>query len=194
MCNDYEQHPRYAEYKAVMQELALQVASHQTEMDLPTRDDIRIGDPGPAMRAVANSTVELVSMTFGFPPREKCGPVFNFRWEGRPFADNRRCMILPPRSSSSRARHPPSTASHRRGPRSWHRRAMARRSGNHAPAFTMLTTEPGPDVAAAHNRQIVVLRREGRRHWLDLSKPEAELLRPLPEGSLDVQLVSGGSD
>lgn len=29
--------------------------------------------------------------------------------------------------------------------------------GNHPPAFTMLTTEPGPDVKPYHDRQIVVL-------------------------------------
>jgi putative SOS response-associated peptidase YedK len=32
--------------------------------------------------------------------------------------------------------------------------------GNQPPAFTMLTTEPGPDVAPIHNRQVVVLRPE----------------------------------
>lgn len=31
------------------------------------------------------------------------------------------------------------------------------RHGNHPPAFTMLTTAPGPDVAPYHNRQVVVL-------------------------------------
>jgi putative SOS response-associated peptidase YedK len=58
----------------------------------------------------------------------------------------------------------------------------------------MLTTEPGPDVEAYHNRQIVVLHPEEWQAWLQLSKPEQELLRPLPQGSLQVQTVREGSD
>src|ERR1700733_12468687 len=56
-------------------------------------------------------------------------------------------------------------------------------------AFTLLTTEPGPDVAPIHNRQVVVLDRADWRSWLDLSRPEADLLRPLPPGSLVVEQV-----
>ncbi len=56
-------------------------------------------------------------------------------------------------------------------------------------AFTLLTTEPGPDVAPIHNRQMVILNRSDWSAWLDLSRPEAELLKPLPEGSLAVVQV-----
>jgi putative SOS response-associated peptidase YedK len=56
--------------------------------------------------------------------------------------------------------------------------------------FTMLTMEPGPDVAPYHNRQIAVLRPGDWAAWLFLTKPEAELLRPMPAGSLDVQTLA----
>ena len=56
-------------------------------------------------------------------------------------------------------------------------------------AFTILTTEPGPDVAPIHNRQVVVLDRADWLAWLDLTRPEGELLRPLPAGSLSVERV-----
>jgi putative SOS response-associated peptidase YedK len=56
-------------------------------------------------------------------------------------------------------------------------------------AFTILTTEPGPDVAPIHNRQVVGLDRKDWLAWLDLSRPEAELLRPLPAGSLTFEQV-----
>jgi hypothetical protein len=56
-------------------------------------------------------------------------------------------------------------------------------------AFTTLRTEPGPDVAPIHNRQIVVLERSDWRAWLELEGSEAELLRPLPAGSLTVEQV-----
>ncbi len=56
-------------------------------------------------------------------------------------------------------------------------------------AFTLLTTEPGPDVAPIHDRQMVVLDRADWLAWLDLTRPESELLRPLPAGNLAVEQV-----
>jgi putative SOS response-associated peptidase YedK len=56
-------------------------------------------------------------------------------------------------------------------------------------AFTLLTTEPSPDVAPIHDRQMVVLERVDWLAWLDLTRPEAELLRPLPVGSLAAEQV-----
>lgn len=56
-------------------------------------------------------------------------------------------------------------------------------------AFKLLTTQPGPNVAPIHDRQMVVLDRADWRAWLELSRPEAELLRPLPEGTLHVEQV-----
>lgn len=197
MCNDYEQHIRYAEYKSMMQDLALRVPDHQSELDLPEKDDIRIGDLGPVMRSCEEDAVELVSMTFGFPPQGKGGPVFNLRSEGRRFSGSRRCLI-------------PASAffefTGRKYPKAKHRFTLNGASflaiaglwregkGNQPPAFTMLTTEPGPDVAPIHDRQIVVLHPEDWKPWLDLSKPEEELLCPLPKGGLNVELVREGSD
>jgi putative SOS response-associated peptidase YedK len=56
-------------------------------------------------------------------------------------------------------------------------------------AFTLLTTDPSPDVAPIHDRQMVVLDRADWLAWLDLTLPESELLRPLPAGSLAVEQV-----
>lgn len=58
-----------------------------------------------------------------------------------------------------------------------------------AGSFTLLTTTPGPDVALIHNRQMVVLQREQWKDWLDLAKPEFDLLVPLSAGSLEVEQV-----
>jgi putative SOS response-associated peptidase YedK len=65
---------------------------------------------------------------------------------------------------------------------------------NQPPSFTMLTTAPGPDVAPIHDRQIVVLAPERWAEWVYLSKPENEVLSPLPAGSLHVEQVRAGSD
>jgi putative SOS response-associated peptidase YedK len=56
-------------------------------------------------------------------------------------------------------------------------------------AFTLLTTEPGPDVAPIHNRQMVVVERTDWSALLDLTRPDAELLQPLPAGSLTVEQI-----
>ena len=92
MCNDYEQHVRWAEYRKMMQALDLTIPSRQSELDLPQADDIRINDVGPVMRAAGNG-IALVPMTFGFPPSgPRDGPVFNFRSEGRHFHMGNRCL------------------------------------------------------------------------------------------------------
>jgi putative SOS response-associated peptidase YedK len=58
-----------------------------------------------------------------------------------------------------------------------------------AAAFTMLTSEPGPDVAPIHNRQIVVLDRKNWAAWLNPESAEASLLKPSPAQSLRVEKV-----
>ena len=56
-------------------------------------------------------------------------------------------------------------------------------------AFTMLTCEPGPDVMPIHNRQVVVLERWQWLSWLDPEHSGADLLRPSPAGTLEVEQV-----
>ena len=197
MCNDYEQHIRWAEYCRVMLALELGVPTEEGEADLPQADHIRIGDSGPVMRAAGNA-IELMPMRFGFPPpRPRASPVFNFRSEGRRFHESKRCLI-------------PASAffefTGKKYPKAMNRFSLADapflaiaglwREGQEGepPAFTMLTTEPGPDVAPYHDRQVVVLRPENWAAWIYLTEPEAELLQPLPAGSLKAATVRPGSD
>ena len=56
-------------------------------------------------------------------------------------------------------------------------------------AFTLLTTEPSPDVAPIHDRQMVVLERTDWSAWLEETGNEASLLRAMPAGSLKVEQV-----
>jgi putative SOS response-associated peptidase YedK len=93
MCNDYEQHVRWADYRKMMQALDLAIPSDQSELDLPQAGDIRINDTGPVMRAAGNQ-IELVPMTFALPPARQGGaPVLSFRSEGRHFANSNRHLI-----------------------------------------------------------------------------------------------------
>ena len=196
MCNDYEQHIRYAEYRKMMESLDLGIPEHQGDADFPLADDIRIGDIAPVMRASGNA-IELAQMKFGFPPKGRGGPVFNFRSEGRDFSDSKRCLI-------------PASAffefTGKKYPKAKHRFALADQpmmaiaglwregTDNQPPSFTMLTTAPGPDVAPIHDRQVVVLAPAQWARWIYLSEPEHELLTPLPAGSLHVEQVRAGSD
>jgi putative SOS response-associated peptidase YedK len=165
MCNDYEQHVRWAEYCKMMQVLELAIPSRQSDADLPQADDIRINDTGPMMIAAGNE-IELAPMTFAFPPaRPRGAPVFNFRSEGRHFGKSTRCIV--PASAFfefTGKRYP--KAKHRFALRASPITAIAAISrpghGNQPPSFAMLTTAPGPDVAPYHNRQVVVLRPEDR--------------------------------
>lgn len=199
MCNAYEQHVKWVEYVRMMQELELGIPTQQTELDLPQADDIRINQMGPVMRATANDNlVELVPMNFGLPSDQpKRGPIFNFRSDGRKFADSRRCLI--PASGFFEF-------TGTKYPKTKHRFTLngvpfmviagiwREAKGNHPLAFAMLTTEPSEDVAPYHDRQVVVLRPQDWSAWLWLTRPEAELLRPLPAGSLEVETVRKGSD
>jgi putative SOS response-associated peptidase YedK len=56
-------------------------------------------------------------------------------------------------------------------------------------AFTLLTTDPNPDVAPIHDRQMVVLERSDWSAWLEQTGNETDLLRALPAGSLKVEQV-----
>jgi len=191
MCNDYEQHVRYAEYAAAIRKLELSAPSAETEADLPQSDDIRIGDTGSVVRAAGNG-VELVPMRFGFPPpRPKAGPVFNFKSDGRHFADSRRCVIvLSGFFEFTGSKYP--KAKHRFTLKDSSLMGIAglwREEPDGALSFTMLTTSPGPDITPYHDRQVCVLRPEDWAAWLFLTKSEEELLRALPAGSLEVRTV-----
>ena len=196
MCNDYEQHVAWKAYCEMMQLLEWGIPPRQSEADLPQADDIRITDIAPVMRA-AGSDVELAPMSFGFPAATpRGGPVFNFRSEGRSFAKSNRCLIPASAFFEFTGAKSPKTK-HRFTLNDAPFMAIAglwrEQKGNQPPAFTMLTTAPGADVQPFHNRQVAVLRPQDWKAWIYLEKPEAELLRPLPAGSLNVETVRFGT-
>ena len=195
MCNDYEQHVSQAAYRKAIAALELAGSEGDAAALLPA-DDIRIGDSGPVLRARGNG-VELVSMRFGFPPpRPKAGPIFNFKSDGRSFADSRRCVIVLSGFFEFTGSKYPKTK-HRfalKGSPIMGIAGLWSEDKDGALSFTMLTTEPGPDIAPIHDRQVCVLKPEDWAAWLFLTKPEAELLGPLPAGTLAVEVVREGKD
>jgi putative SOS response-associated peptidase YedK len=145
---------------------------------------------GSTTAVLMRDAIELVPMSFSFPPGQPGGaPVFNIRSEGRRFANSTRCIVPASAFFEFTGKTYPK-AKHRFALGGAPVTAIAALSrpgeGNQPPSFAMLTTAPGPDVAPYHNRQVVVLRPEDWAAWIHLTKTEADLLRPLPEGSLDV--------
>jgi len=117
--------------------------------------------------------------------------VFNFKSDGRHFDKSKRCLIILSGffeftgSKSPKAKHRFSL----RGSPIMAIAGLWSEDDAGALSFTMLTTEPGPDIAPYHDRQVCVILPEDWAHWLFLTKPEEALLKPLPAGTLDVVTV-----
>ncbi len=152
--------------------------------NIEPRDDIRITDRSPVIRADGEGAA-LEVMKWSWPgPTGK--PVFNFRSEGRRFAQGR-CLILADGfyeftgAKSPKAKWLFTVAD---SP------LFAIAGLIRDDAWTMLTCEPGADIAPYHDRQVVILRPSQWAGWLSHAENEAELLRPLAAGSLAVERVA----
>src|SRR4029077_644905 len=158
--------------------------------NLEPRDEIWLTDPAPVIRRREDG-VELVQLRWGFPPaRPKGAPVINFRSEGRRFPVGR-CLVPASHFFEFTGTKSPKTKwKFTRTGEDWFCFAgLWRPMAPGGEAFTLLTTEPGPDVAPIHDRQMVILERSNWLSLLALTRPEPELLRPLPAGSLAVEQV-----
>lgn len=154
-------------------------------------EEVRPTDLSRAVRAAEAGTAELVDMRFGFPPpAPKRPPVINFRSEGRRFSNG---------ATSGRALVPVSGFYEFTGDRypktRWILRAadqpflalaaIWRAGAGGAPdAFSLLTAEPGPDVAPYHDRGVLPLAPEDWADWLFDRRPAGDLLKPPPAGTL----------
>jgi len=157
------------------------------------REDIRITDRAPILRAASGQSgaVELVQRRWSWPaPGGK--PVYNFRSEGRDFTRGR-CVILADGFYEFTApADPKAKRKHKwlftlKGEPWFGIAGLWRRDDAVGEAFTMLTREPGPDVAPYHSRAIVVLPPADWARWLDPAVPAHDLLKPLPAGSLRIE-------
>lgn len=196
MCNSYEQQASYAAYRKAVEASELATPASETKADLTLADDLKIGDIGPVL-VVSGNGVELKPMTFGWPPpRPKAGPVFNFKSDGRDFAASQRCVIILSGFFEFVGTKYPK-AKYRFALRDCEVMGIAglwSEAEDDKLSFTMLTTAPGPDIEPYHDRQVCVLRPEEWAAWLFLTRPQEELLRPMPAGTLVVTLVRKGSD
>jgi putative SOS response-associated peptidase YedK len=167
--------------------------------NLAPLDSIRITDPTTIIRASRDDpgSAELVQRRWSWPaPGGK--PVFNYRSEGREFP-NGRCLIVadgfyeytdPPAGEGAPKKRKKDRWLFTMRGQPWFGIAGLWRNSDVGEACTMLTTEPGPDVAPYHNRQIVVLGPDRWADWLDPAVPAADLLKPSPAGTFDVELAN----
>jgi putative SOS response-associated peptidase YedK len=191
VCNDYGNHVSYDRYVEAFSHLKLPLFVQGNGPDLTPRDDIHIRDTAPVILR-EGERARLTELTWAPRDRNK-KPVFNFRAEGRRFGKTKRCLIPASHfyeftvAAHARQKHKDKWQFALAGSDWFCIAGIVRKDAiDGADCFTMLTTSPGPDVSPYHDRQVVVLRPPDWRAWLDLSRPEGDLLQPLAVGSLSV--------
>ena len=195
MCNEQRRRIALGQVREDWSQTRIPLVFPEGLPNLEPLDSIRITDRNAIIRASAQqpAAAELVVRRWSWPgPGGK--PVYNFRSEGRAF-DRGRCLIVA--DGFYEFTTPADPAKKRKDKwlftkagEDWFCIAgLWRAHPEVGEAYTMLTTEPGPDVAPYHNRQVVVLGRAEWSRWLDPAVAAAEVLTPLPAGSLDVEQV-----
>jgi putative SOS response-associated peptidase YedK len=197
MCNDYRVKVDVEAIRQDFADLRINIRFPEGIPNMEPCDDVRITDMAPIVRAAGTpGEADLVTRRWSWPaPNKK--PVYNFRSEGREFSNSAtggRCLIIADGFYEFTApEDPKAKRKHKwlftKKDEPWFCIAGIWRTSDLGEAFTMLTAEPGPDVAPFHNRQIVVLDRKDWTSWLDPMVPAKEVLKPLPAGSLDVTQI-----
>lgn len=185
MCNNYRLHVPANQLAAPFRDAGRPLAFPGGLPNLAPAD-YRIGDNAPVVSLVDGAPQMVMTPWAWKGPTGK--PVFNFRSDGRSFSNSTRCLIpadgfyefTEPKVQGKKTRWLFTMAD-----QPWFWIAGVVRDG----ASAMLTTEPGPDVAPYHDRQIVVLPPGVGVHWLDLTAPEALILTPSAPGQLNVTRV-----
>jgi len=194
MCNLYTQSKSVDEVARLFRDLQMPLVFPEGAPNLTPRD-IAITDPGVVVRAVSDApdAYELVVRRWSWPaPNGK--PVYNFRSDGREFSSGR-CLIIADGFYEFTAPTDPKQKRKDRWLFTFSDGSMLgiagllRTTTDVGEAFTMLTTEPGPDIAPYHNRQIAVLPASDWKAWLNPAVPARDLLKTLPPGTLEVQLT-----
>jgi putative SOS response-associated peptidase YedK len=194
VCNDYRLEVEIASIMEDFNDLEINIETPEGTPNVAAREDIKISDTAPIVRSVEGKlrAGELVNRRWSWPaPNGQ--PVYNFRSEGREFTSGR-CLILadglyeftdPLPGEKRKTKWLFTLKDH-----DWFCIAGIWRSHPEAgEAWTMLTTEPGEDIAPYHKRQVIPLTRDQWANWLDPDIPAADVLRVLPKGSLPATRV-----
>ncbi len=213
MCNEQRRRVALGQIREDWSQTRIPLRFPEGLPNLAPLDSIRITDPNAIIRASSGEEVEappaaelreqaspaaplvaeLVVRRWSWPgPGGK--PVYNYRSDGREFSRGR-CLIVADGFYEFTA---PANPQKKRKDKwlftlagePWFCIAgLWRADPAVGEAYTMLTTEPGPDLAPNHNPQGVVLGPQDWARWLDPGVRPAEVLRPLPADSLAVEQV-----
>ncbi|BBD96957.1 SOS response-associated peptidase [Sphingobium amiense] len=189
MCNDYRLEVEIASIMEDFEGLEINIDVPEGTPNVAARADINITDTAPIVRGIEGRRGggELINRRWSWPGQGG-KPVYNFRAEGREFTSNRVLILTdgfyeftdPQPGEKRKTKWLFTLKDH-----DWFCIAgIWRAHPEIGEAFTMLTLEPGEDIAPFHRRQIVPLPRELWTDWLDASVPAGEVLRTLPKGSL----------
>lgn len=186
MCNNYALHVTVTDLHDAFQDSIDQWTDELALPNLAPSDDIRPTDLAPVVVQTADGGATLTRLKWGLIPQQpKRPPVINFRSEGRAF-ERGRCLI--PASSFfefTGSKTPKTRWRFTRTDGDWFCIAGFQSGAGEDQRFTMLTVDPGPDIAPIHDRQIVVLGRDGWAKWMG-GAPAADLLVPSPAGTWTV--------
>lgn len=194
MCNDYRLEVDIASIVEDFADLKIRIKMPEGTPNVAARADIRISDAAPIVRGVQGErgSGELVNRPWSWRgPGGK--PVYNFRSEGREFTSHRCLIVADGFYEFTKPENPKQKRKTKwlftLNDHDWFCIAGVWRAAPDGEAFTMLTMEPGEDVAPYHSRQIVPLPRDRWIDWLDPAVPAKDILRSLPKGSLSVTQV-----
>lgn len=189
MCNLYRLHKSADEIHRVFSELGQQLAFPEGIPNFEPRD-VHITDRAPIVRA-SDSGTSLVERRWSWP--QAAGkPLYNLKSEGRNFP-NCRCLVIadgfyeytapadPKQKRKDRWLFTPSVGG------LLGVAGITRQHPEVGEGFTLLTAEPGPDVAPYHRRQIVLLDPADWAGWLSGNGPSSDYLRPSKAGFLSVE-------
>ena len=195
MCNEQRRRVALGQVREDWSQTRIPLRFPEGLPNLAPLDSIRITDPNAIIRAAADEpgAAELVVRRWSWPgPNGR--PVYNFRADGREFPRGR-CLIVA--DGFYEFTTPADPAKKRKDKwlftlvgEEWFAIAgLWRPDPEVGEAYTMLTCPPGPDVAPYHNRQVALLTRDVWSRWLDPAVPAADLIGPLPTGTLAVEQV-----
>jgi putative SOS response-associated peptidase YedK len=196
MCNEHRRTVELGRISDAFAQLRIKLRFPENAPNLAALESIRITDPSATVRWARDGedAAELVQRRWSWPgPTGK--PVFNYRSEGRDFrnsAGRGRCLIMAdgfyeytaPEDGGKRKTRWLFTTE---GEDLFGIAGLWRTHETVGEACTMLTVEPGPDIAPYHSRQIVIVPRGDWQGWLDGSAPATEVLRPSPAGTFAVR-------
>jgi putative SOS response-associated peptidase YedK len=188
MCNDYAREIELGRVLKAIKEMErvppFAWQGGNTPNDIAPQAHIKISDKGFVAKLEGKDLVgDMVKWAWKTPSGK---PVFNFVSEKRDFSKSERCLILAtsfyeyiqPEQGKMKLKDQHCFTMR---DEEWFWVAGIIKQG----CFAMLTTEPGPDVKPYHDRQICLLKPQSGIDWLKLSRPESELLKPLPKGTLE---------